>query len=79
MLHRDICTWTHGNVPGYTFHSPQYVSTQSRLDWMSVMHNVAFSPEVLDISVSYDLVLSDHFLVSVCFCASISGRVFLIS
>ncbi len=61
VLHQDVWTWLHGDASGYTFQSPQYVSTWSRLDRMYVMHSMGFLPEILDISVSYDLVLSDHF------------------
>ena len=44
-----------------THRSAQYTSTWSRVDRMYIMHTDSFLLEILDISISYDLVLSDHF------------------
>jgi hypothetical protein len=62
VLHQDVwMQWLHGDASGYTFQTPQYVSTWSRLKWMHVMHDMGFMPKIFDISVSYELVMSNHF------------------
>ena len=61
VLHCDVWPCIHGDEPGCTFRSTQYTSTWSRLDRIYIMHTDSFLPDILDISISHDLVLSDHF------------------
>ena len=61
VMLRDVWKWIKGDEPGYTFQSAQYKDTWSRLDRMYVMHTEGFLPEILDISVSYGSIVSDHF------------------
>ena len=62
VMLRDVWKWIKGDEPGYTFQSAQYIKdTWSRLDRMYVMHIEGFLPEILDISVFYGSIVSNHF------------------
>ena len=58
---RDVWKWIKGDEPNYTFQSLQYKNTWNRFDRMHVMHTKGFLQEFLDISVSYESIILDHF------------------
>ena len=61
VLYRDAWNWIQEDSPGFTYQSSQYRTTWSRIDRMYIMHDDIFLPEMLDISVAYDMTMSDHF------------------
>ncbi|MCO5555946.1 hypothetical protein L7F22_009490 [Adiantum nelumboides] len=61
VLKQDIWQWLHPYDSGFTFQSPQYHATWSRLDRMYIMHDDLFLPKILHVAVERQHVLSDHF------------------
>lgn len=61
VLKQDIWHWLHPHDSGFTFQSCQHHGTWSRLDRMYIMHDDLFLPEILQVDVERQHVLSDHF------------------
>ncbi|MCO5566865.1 hypothetical protein L7F22_020548 [Adiantum nelumboides] len=58
VLKQDNWSWLHQRDSGFTFHSRQFLGPWSRL---YVMHEDSFLPDILQVTMEMQHVLSDHF------------------